>query len=157
MKAYSLLPSTRICTKSDGRRIINSAPVRGFKVLSSVGYADHRFERNMSQSNHKRSFRTVRTVSCDMKNKCHNDNKNINLHHFSSITNDREKNDVENDKYYYLIKQKYTPTRHQKYKPNPTDGSLQKTISNKPFNERVIQNYTDMVSFFMPKGSFISI
>ena len=39
---------------------------------------------------------------------------------------------TENDKYFYLIKQKYSPSRHQKYRQNVSDGSLEKTVSNKP-------------------------
>jgi hypothetical protein len=94
------------------------------------------------------------SVSCNRHNNNNNNKKNINHHHFSTLNTDKEaeKNNIDNDKYYYLIKQKYTPTRHQKYKPKGVEGTLQKTISNKPFNERVIQSYTDMVSFFMPKG-----
>ena len=60
--------------------------------------------------------------------------------------------DTENDKYFYLIKQKYSPSRHQKYRQNVGDGSLEKTISNKPLNERIIQSYADVVAYFMPKG-----
>lgn len=59
---------------------------------------------------------------------------------------------TEKDRYYYLIKQKYSPSRHQKYRPRKEDGILEKTVSNKPLNQRIIQSYTDIVAYFMPKG-----
>ena len=59
---------------------------------------------------------------------------------------------TDKDRYYYLIKQKYSPSRHQKYRPRREDGKLEKTVSNKPLNQRIIQSYTDIVAYFMPKG-----
>jgi hypothetical protein len=61
------------------------------------------------------------------------------------------------DRYYYLIKQKYSPSRHQKYRPRREDGILEKTVSNKPLNQRIIQSYTDIVAYFMPKGEAASV
>lgn len=63
---------------------------------------------------------------------------------------------TEKDRYYYLIKQKYSPSRHQKYRPRREDGILEKTVSNKPLNQRIIQSYTDIVAYFMPKGEDVS-
>ena len=63
-----------------------------------------------------------------------------------------EHDNHENDRYYYLIKQKYSPSRHQKYRPNSGDGLLEKTISNKPLKDRIVQSYADVVAYFMPKG-----
>jgi hypothetical protein len=64
-----------------------------------------------------------------------------------SVSNERD-----DDRYYYLVKQKYSPSRHQKYRPNGADGKLEMTVSNKPLKERIIQSYTDIVAYFMPKG-----
>lgn len=61
-------------------------------------------------------------------------------------------NERGDDRYYYLVKQKYSPSRHQKYRPNGADGILEMTVSNKPLKERIIQSYTDIVAYFMPKG-----
>ena len=55
----------------------------------------------------------------------------------------------DDDRYYYLVKQKYSPSRHQKYRPNGADGTLEMTVSNKPLKERIIQSYTDIVAYFM--------
>lgn len=62
-------------------------------------------------------------------------------------------NEREDDRYYYLIKQKYSPSRHQKYRPSGVHGTLEMTVSNKPLKERIIQSYTDIVAYFMPKGA----
>jgi hypothetical protein len=64
---------------------------------------------------------------------------------------------TDKDRYYYLIKQKYSPSRHQKYRPRREDGILEKTVSNKPLNQRIIQSYTDVVAYFMPKGEVASV
>ena len=62
-------------------------------------------------------------------------------------------NDDDSNRYYYLIKQKYSPSRHQKYRPSKKDGALEKTVSNKPLKDRIIQSNSDVVAYFMPKGS----
>jgi hypothetical protein len=62
-------------------------------------------------------------------------------------------NDDDSNRYYYLIKQKYSPSRHQKYRPSKKDGTLEKTVSNKPLKDRIIQSNSDVVAYFMPKGS----
>jgi hypothetical protein len=62
-------------------------------------------------------------------------------------------NDDDSNRYYYLIKQKYSPSRHQKYRPSKNDGTLEKTVSNKPLKDRIIQSNSDVVAYFMPKGS----
>lgn len=69
----------------------------------------------------------------------------------TTATNDIKTPEME-DRYYYLVKQKFSPTRHQKFRPSKQDGLLQKNVSNKPFRARVFQSYTDAVSYFMPKG-----
>ena len=63
-------------------------------------------------------------------------------------------NDDDSDRYYYLIKQKYSPSRHQKYRPSKKNGTLEKTVSNKPLKDRIIQSNSDVVAYFMPKGSY---
>lgn len=63
-------------------------------------------------------------------------------------------NDDDSNRYYYLIKQKYSPSRHQKYRPSKKDGTLEKTVSNKPLKDRIIQSNSDVVAYFMPKGLY---
>ena len=62
--------------------------------------------------------------------------------------------DDDSDRYYYLIKQKYSPSRHQKYRPSKKNGTLEKTVSNKPLKDRIIQSNSDVVAYFMPKGLY---
>ena len=62
-------------------------------------------------------------------------------------------NNEDSNRYYYLIKQKYSPSRHQKYRPSKKNGTLEKTVSNKPLKDRIIQSNSDVVAYFMPKGS----
>ena len=63
-------------------------------------------------------------------------------------------NGDDSDRYYYLIKQKYSPSRHQKYRPSKKNGTLEKTVSNKPLKDRIIQSNSDVVAYFMPKGLY---
>jgi hypothetical protein len=86
------------------------------------------------------------------------ENKEINSHNPTTQSKEDKTqqsaiNHDDSNRYYYLIKQKYSPSRHQKYRPSKKDGTLEKTVSNKPLKDRIIQSNSDVVAYFMPKGS----
>ena len=128
-----------------------------------------RYSRNRSHNNtHSRINFAIRQSSSLSKNssdeyetvaRLEPEVTQLNRHDTKNNDNESkiEKDGHKHDRYYYLIKQKYSPSRHQKYRSNSTDGLLEKTVSNKPLKDRIVQSYADVVAYFMPKGDFKSL
>jgi poly-D-alanine transfer protein DltD len=79
---------------------------------------------------------TANHADITWKNKTEdNDEHNQDSKNKESSTATNENNEMSvNNKYYYLIKQKYTATRHQKYKPNLLDGTAKTKVGTYSFS-----------------------
>lgn len=135
------------CRDSETKSCVFTSPSRHSTTSSKFNYA-RLFSSNGRHCSQRKGFpyitiatRPVSTSSSDASEQKDDATSSLN-----SPTK------TEKDRYYYLIKQKYSPSRHQKYRPRREDGILEKTVSNKPLNQRMIQSYTDIVAYFMPKG-----
>ena len=158
--------TTRNISTLNGGNRSNSSGSKGLLFLEPINDGKYceihyhsRYNRNKHQDyTHSNIHFAVRHFSSLGTNLTDEDRKIVDTKH---KTVHLERNDEEgkiehdkheNDRYYYLIKQKYSPSRHQKYRPSSGDGLLEKTISNKPLKDRIVQSYADVVAYFMPKG-----
>ena len=131
-------PSNRLCSKSSLSWTRNKYNSESGRAYSNFGFTC----RSITTSSEKDDQNSESKTS-------ENGDTVLELSIRTPISGSNERND---DRYYYLVKQKYSPSRHQKYRPNGADGTLEMTVSNKPLKERIIQSYTDIVAYFMPKG-----